>query len=362
VACPNTTDLAHAGGHESRWTVSSHAPLTRSVAQASREFPEGHCPPTRSSTSAVAGTAVSGCTASRKQGTSDNHMKKKIDMRSLNPSDRYKRRIEVIRLHELGLTSMIIASQTGLSRTGVYDICKRYAAKGAASMHDAPPSAESGAARLLEPAQESTARQLIEDNTPDQLSLPYPLWTRAAVARLIDRRFGVHLNVRTLATYLDRWGFSLGSGAGHAGKSASASASAEGNRWLNRKLPAIGAQIRSQGGEICWGSDTRLRGDGPPLPSGDDAGEPTAPVDKETRSLSMTAAVNNRMQMRWSIHAGTLSSTQLINFLRRLVKDSRKKIFLMLQDAPIQRARPVHVWLVEHVDEIEVFDRPRDRL
>jgi hypothetical protein len=62
--------------------------------------------------------------------------------------------------------------------------------------------------------------------------------------------------------------------------------------------------------------------------------------------------------MRWSIHAGKLSGMELITFMRRLVKDARKKIFLMMEDAPIQRARPVRAWLAEHVDEIEVFDKP----
>ncbi len=35
----------------------------------------------------------------------------------------------------------------------------------------------------------------------------YALWSRQAVAELIEQRFGVKLQVRTMGLYLARWGF-----------------------------------------------------------------------------------------------------------------------------------------------------------
>jgi len=52
----------------------------------------------------------------------------------------------------------------------------------------------------------------------------------------------------------------------------------------------------------------------------------------------------------------------LITFMRRLVKGGRKKVFLLLEDSRVQRAQAVRAWLIEHVDEIQVFDKPRDHL
>ncbi|WP_197340061.1 helix-turn-helix domain-containing protein, partial [Ralstonia solanacearum] len=43
--------------------------------------------------------------------------------------------------------------------------------------------------------------------TPDQLKMPYALWTRAAVGQLIKQCFGIRLAVRTVGLYLSRWGF-----------------------------------------------------------------------------------------------------------------------------------------------------------
>ena len=37
--------------------------------------------------------------------------------------------------------------------------------------------------------------------------MPYALWTREAVAELIEQRFGIGWPVRTMGLYLARWGF-----------------------------------------------------------------------------------------------------------------------------------------------------------
>uniref|UniRef100_G2ZWV4 Transposase n=1 Tax=blood disease bacterium R229 TaxID=741978 RepID=G2ZWV4_9RALS len=59
----------------------------------------------------------------------------------------------------------------------------------------------------MDVTQELLVRQLIADKTPDQLKMPYALWTRAAVGQLIEQCFGIRLAVRTVGLYLSRWGF-----------------------------------------------------------------------------------------------------------------------------------------------------------
>ena len=50
------------------------------------------------------------------------------DMRSLSREARHERRVQVIRLRKAGNTYDKIAALTGLSRTGVVNICKRHEA------------------------------------------------------------------------------------------------------------------------------------------------------------------------------------------------------------------------------------------
>jgi transposase len=59
----------------------------------------------------------------------------------------------------------------------------------------------------LKPYQAATVVRLITDRCPDQLKMPFVLWTREAVRDLIARRFGVRLSVWTVGRYLRHWGF-----------------------------------------------------------------------------------------------------------------------------------------------------------
>lgn len=115
--------------------------------------------------------------------------------------------VQVIRLREVGHTYGEIAAQTGLSRTGVFDICRRYAKGGPKALHDAIGGRQRGEGRCLSLGQEREIRQLICSKTPDQLQMPDALWMRGAVAALIVQRFGIRMAVRTIGWYLSRWGF-----------------------------------------------------------------------------------------------------------------------------------------------------------
>ena len=52
--------------------------------------------------------------------------------------------------------------------------------------------------RLLDAAQEAEVQGLIRRHTPDELGLPFALWSRAAVGALVARHCGVELAVRTV--------------------------------------------------------------------------------------------------------------------------------------------------------------------
>ena len=82
-------------------------------------------------------------------------------------------------------------------RTGVFDICRRFAEQGRAGLASGPRGPAPGTGRFLEPQQEAQVRALISRHTPDELGLPFTLWSRASVRMLIERHCGVRLAVRT---------------------------------------------------------------------------------------------------------------------------------------------------------------------
>src|ERR671916_1212789 len=182
---------------------------------------------------------------------------KHVDMRKLPAAAQEERRRQVIGLRQAGLTYDAIAAQVGLTRTGVFDICRRFAERGLAGLASGPRGPAPGTGRFLEIRQEAQVRVLIRRHTPDELGLPFALWSRAAVRMLIEQSCGVRLAVRTVGTYLARWGFTAQKPLRRAYEQSPKAV----RRWLRQDYPAIVGQAREEKGTIFWGDETGLRSD-----------------------------------------------------------------------------------------------------
>lgn len=276
-------------------------------------------------------------------------------MRSLSREARHERRVQVIRLREAGQTYDAIAAQTGLSRTGVFDICQRYARDGATALHDAIGGRQVGEGRSLSIEQEQEIRQLICSKTPDQLHLQDALWTRGAVVALIVQRFGIRLAVRTMGLYLSRWGFTPQKPLRRAYEQSQAAV----QQWLAHDYPIIAARARFEGADIHWGDETGLRSDDVRGRSFAPKGKtPVVRVSNKRSSLSVISSVTNKGQMRWKMFEGAANADILIDFMGRLIKGAPKKIFLILDNLRVHHSKPVKQWLARHDEQIKVFYLP----
>ncbi len=180
-----------------------------------------------------------------------------VDMRKLAPAAQEERRRQVIGLRERGMSFGEIAAQTGLSHTGVSNICRRFATEGLAGLASQPRGPEPGTGRFLDVRQEAEVRALICEHTLDELSLPFALWSRAAVRALVEQHCGVRLAVRTMGTYLARWSFTAQKPLRRAYEQRPTAV----RRWLRQDYPAIVAQAKREKGPIFWGDETGLRSD-----------------------------------------------------------------------------------------------------
>ena len=259
----------------------------------------------------------------------------------------------MIGLRESGLTYEAIGLQVGLTRNGVFDICKRFRESGMVGLQTGPRGPAPGTGRFLTAAQEATIRGLICRGTPDAYGLPFALWGRAAVAALIEQRCGVRLAVRTMGTYLARWAFTPQQPLRRAYEQQPAAV----RDWLRREYPAIVTRARRQRGVIFWGDETGLRADD--VRSYAPRGKtPVVRPNQRRISLGLISAVSNRGERRWKVLDGAIKAPMLIDFLQRLIRDARRKVFLILDRLPVHRAAVVREWLARHTRQIEVFYLP----
>jgi transposase len=276
-------------------------------------------------------------------------------MRSLPPAAQEERRRQVIGLRERGLTYAEIGEQVGLTKNGVFDICKRFRQRGMAGLQTGPRGPAPGSGRFLSTDQEAEMRGLICDGTPDDYGLPFALWGRAAVAALVEQRCGVRLAVRTMGTYLARWRFTPRKPL----RRAYEQDPKEVRHWLETEYPAIVAKARRQKGRIFWGDETGLRSDD--VRGRSYAPRGTRPVvhpSHRRANIGVISAVTNKGELRWMVLHKAITAPALISFLARLIRDADCKVFLILDRLRVHRSQAVRDWLAQHTAQIEVFHLP----
>jgi transposase len=250
---------------------------------------------------------------------------------------------------------METVAQCELGRNAVIRAAQAYARGGWKAVSVSAGGRPKGSGRLLGPDEEREVQWLIQDRTPDQLKMNYALWTRQAVGELIEARYGIQLKVRNVGKYLKRWGYTPQKPL----KKAYEQSPAAVNKWLGATYPEIAARAKQEGAQIHWGDESGLRSDDVRgrgyAPKGQ---TPVLRVNARREGLSVISTVTNKGQMRWKIFSGALNAKILIDFLERLTRQQRWKIFLILDNLRVHHSKLVKRWLAENADKIEVFYLP----
>ena len=72
----------------------------------------------------------------------------------------------------------------------------------------------------------------------------------------------------------------------------------------------------------------------------------------------MISSLTNRGKLRFMIYEGALNTTIFLNFLRRLIREAPRKLFVVVDNLPVHRARRVTAWVQNHADQIELVYLP----
>src|ERR1700693_216436 len=103
--------------------------------------------------------------------------------------------------------------------------------------------------------QAATTVRYIISGCPDQLSLPFALWTREAVQELLSRKFDLQVSVWTVGRYLRAWGLTPQKPVRRAYEQNPAAV----RKWLEEEYPSIRELARQLKGQIHWLDEMGLR-------------------------------------------------------------------------------------------------------
>ena len=187
------------------------------------------------------------------------------------------------------------------------------------------------------------------------MKLPFALWTRVAVQQLIKQFWSIDMPIRTVGEYLKRWGFTPQKPLRRAYKQNPKAV----EKWLNDQYPTIAQRAKKEKAEIHWGDETGLCNDSYHGRSFAPRGHtPAIRLHPRCKRVNLISTVTNQGKVRFMVYDGKMNSDTMIKFMKRLIKGSERKVFLILDNLKVHHSYMVKDWLEEHKKQIEVFFLP----
>lgn len=276
------------------------------------------------------------------------------DARKLTPAtqEQIRRRAVAAVIH--GMTHVKAAEVFGVTRHSVDRWVKAYKTAGTAAL-TARKRGPKGERSRLQGWQAATICNLIRDRHPEQIKLPFVLWTAEAVRQLIHRKFNIRVSARTVRRYLARWGFTPQKPVRRAYERDSAAV----QHWLKNEYPAIRTAAKREKALIYWADGMGVRSDHQAGRSYAPKGKtPVIPGTGQRFGCNIFSAITNRGHLDFMVFKKSFTAPVFLRFLRRLIKQANRKIFIIVDRHPVHRSNKVSKWLKKNQSQIRLFFLP----
>jgi transposase len=272
------------------------------------------------------------------------------DARSLPAKAQEALRLRVVKAVRDGLTQTEAARLFGVARGTVNGWMDLWAQQGSLALR----ARRRGRPPKPRLAQEKvqTAVQLILSRYPDQLRLPFTLWTREAVQLLLARRFGLEVSVWTVGRYLRTWGLTPQKPVRRAYEQNPAAV----RQWLEKEYTAIREQARKRHAHILFVDESGFML--APLLRRTWARRGCTPVvniSEPHGRISVIGAITISSERRHfsfyfqlSADNANFRGESVVQFIELVRHKVRGPITLLWDQIPIHRAEPVTNYFARH--------------
>jgi transposase len=281
-------------------------------------------------------------------------MPKKHDARKLDAATQaHLRRVVVLAVRE-GMTQTQAAHQYQVSLRAVNKWVALDKQGGLAALAAQQRGRPCGGGRLS-PRQAARMRRLVVGQMPDQLALPFYLWTRAAVGQLIHRETGGALSLSSVGRYLAAWGLSVQKPVRRAYERKDAAIT----RWLQTEYPALVRQAKRERAVMYWGDEMGMRSDHVTGASSAPVGQtPLIRTTGQRFSCNMISAITNKGALAFRVFAGRFHTGVFVDFLRRLLKQVPGKVYLIVDGHPVHKSRATTAFVDRYATRLRLILLP----
>jgi len=207
----------------------------------------------------------------------------------------------------------------------------------------------------LNAGQSARIRSLIVCKMPDQLKLPFYLWTRAGVANLIEREYGTAVSLTTVGRYLKAWGMTPQKPARRAYERNDRAI----KRWLVEEYPALVRAAKREQATIYWGDEMGLRSDHVTGTSYAPLGQtPVVRATGQRFGCNMISAITNRGALAFMVFQGKFHNPVFIEFMKRLLRQAKGRLYLIVDGHPVHRSALAKRFVADNGDRLRLIRLP----
>lgn len=261
-------------------------------------------------------------------------------------------RIRAVRQIEDGAHPVAVAEAIGMRRSTVYGWLAKYREGGedALKAKPVPGRPPKLGARELE-----RLYTMIVGVDPRQLQFDFALWTRDMVREVIRREFGVRLSAVSVGRLLRKMGLSPQRPVWLATQQCPDAVEA----WKTETFPQIRAQAAATGGTVWFADEAGVRSDY-------HAGTSWAPVGKTPvvastgarHSVNMISAIAPDGSLRFATYTGRFTSTEFIDFCKRLLNDANGPVYLVVDGHPTHRSKATKEFVASTGGRLNLYHLP----
>ena len=276
----------------------------------------------------------------------------KIDGRKLSHAQLEAIRFQAVKAVQAGQPPTAVARALGLYPARVFVWLAAYRAGGWDALRARKAS---GRPKRLTGSQLRWMYNTVTSKNPLQLQFPFALWTRAMIGTLIRRQYGIKLSAISVGRLLAQMGLSCQKPLSRAFEQDATLV----KQWIERDFPKIRALAKKDRAVVFFADESGVRSD---FHAGTTWGiRGKTPVVRHTGKrfhLNMLSAISAKGELRFMTSRKRLSAALFIEFLRRLITNYPKKIFLVVDGLPAHKAKSVHRFVHQVKDRLRLFFLP----
>lgn len=278
----------------------------------------------------------------------------KQDRRSLSIEEQAALRIRALQAIQGGMRWKKASETFQVSRQTILNWRRKFEAGGWEALY-AHTRGRPKTGGSLKRWQSATICKIIQNRVPEQLRMPFILWTADAVRELIQGKYAIRLSTRTVQRYLKDWGFTPQKPVRRAYERDPKAV----ERWLRIEYPALVKRAKAGKAVIFWGDEMGLRSD-------HQAGRFYAPKGKtpiregtgKRFHVNMISIISNRGEMAFMVFAERFTTDVFLRFLGRVIRHVKRKVILIVDGHRVHKSKKLQEWLKQRATQIELIFLP----